>query len=113
MISGVLMKSSDSKFTLLFLIGHRYCKPELKELCRYSEKLSTSWARVALELNLSSETIDALEVNSVHTDDRCRRMFNTWLHRSLDPCWCEIVEALKMAKLSHLATEVEAKHLGM
>ena len=97
----------------MLLIGHQYCKPELKELCRYSEQLSTSWAGIALELNLSSETIDTLEVNSVHTDDKCRRMFNTWLRRSLHPCWCEIVEALKMVKLLHLAIDVEAKHLGM
>lgn len=97
----------------MLLLGHQYCEPELRELCRYSERLSTSWARVALELKLSSETIDALEVDGVHIDDRCRRMFNKWLQRSLDPCWCEIVEALKMVKLSRLATEVEAKHLGM
>lgn len=97
----------------MLLIGHQYCKPELKELCQYTEQISTSWDRVALELNLTSEIIDAIEVDSVRTDGRCRRMFNTWLQRSHDPCWCEIVEALKMVKLSCLAIDVEAKHLGM
>ena len=96
----------------MLLIGHRYSKPKLKELYRYSEHISTCWTGVALELDLSSETIDTLDINSVHTNDKCRHMFNKWLQRSLDPCWCEIVEALQMVKLSHLATDVEAKHLG-
>ena len=99
--------------TVILIIGHQYCKPRLKELCRYSEHISTCWTDLALELDLPSETIDTLDVNNSHTKDKCRRMFNTWLERSPDPCWCEIVEALKMIKMSHLATEIEGEHLGM
>ena len=40
-------------------------------------------------------------------------MFDMWLERSPDPCWHEIVEALRMIKMSHLANSIEAEHLGM
>ena len=96
-----------------YFIGHQYCEPRLKELCRYSEDISTCWTYLALELNLRSETIDAVNVDHTCIRDKCRHMFNRWLERSLDPCWCEIIEALKMIKMSHLAADIEAQHIGM
>ena len=68
---------------------------------------------MALELDLPSETIDTLDIDFTRTKDKCRRMFDTWLQRSPDPCWCEIVEALKIIKMSRLATDIEAEHLSM
>ena len=93
--------------------GHQYCKPKLKELCRYSEDVSKCWIDLALWLDLPSKTIDTLDIDCTRIKDKCRYMFDKWLERSPDPCWCEIVEALKMIEMSHLATNIEAKHLGM
>ena len=98
---------------IFIIIGHQYCKPRLKELCRYSEDISKCWTDLALELDLPSKTIDTLDIDYTRTKDKCRHMFDTWLERSPDACWCDIVEALKIIKVSHLATDIEAKYLGM
>ena len=82
-------------------------------MCRYSEDVLKCWTDLALELDLPSKTIDTLDIDCPRTKDKCRRMFDKWLERSLDPCWCELIEALKMIEMSHLATDIEAKHLGM
>ena len=95
------------------IIGHQYYKPRLKELCRYSEDVSKCWTDLALELDLPSKTIDTLDIDYTRIKDKCRHMFNRWLERSPDPCWCDIIEALKMIKMSHLATDIEADYLGV
>ena len=104
---------SSTVSTLLSYIGHQYCKPRLKELCQYSEDVSECWTYLALQLDLSSEIIKTLDIDYTRTKDKCFHMFDKWLERYPDPCWCEIVEALRMVKMSHLATDIEAKHLGM
>ena len=98
--------------SISILTGHQYHKPRLKELCRYSEDISNCWTDLALELDLPSKTIDTLDIDYARARDKCRHMFSTWLERSIDPCWCEVIEALKMIKLSHLATDIEAIYLG-
>ena len=95
------------------IVGHQYCKPRLKELCRYSEDVTNCWAELALELDLPSQTVETLDIECTRTKDKCRRIFVTWLERSPDPCWCEVVKALQMIKMSRLATDIEAKYLGM
>ena len=95
------------------ITGHQYCKPRLKELCRYSEDVAKCWTDLALELDLPSKTVDTLDIDCTRTKDKCRCMFDIWLERSPDACWCEIIEALKMIKMSRLATDIEAKYLGM
>ena len=98
---------------IIIYIGHHYCKPRLKELRRYSEDVSKCWKDLALELDLPLKTADTIDIDYTPTKDKCCHMFDTWLQRSPDPCWCEIVEALKMMNMSRLATDIEAKHLGM
>ena len=95
------------------IVGHQYCKPRLKELCRYSEDVTNCWAELGLELDLPLQTVETLDIDYTRTKEKCRRMFVTWLERSPDPCWCEVVKALEMIKMLHLATEIEAKYLGM
>ena len=82
-------------------------------MCRYSEDVAKCWTDLALELDLPSKTVDTLDIDYTRTKDKCRRMFDVWLERTPDACWCEIIEALKMIKLSRLATDIEAKYLGM
>ena len=95
------------------IIGHQCSKPELKELCRYSERLLDCWRELALELGLPFETIKTLDIDCTRIQDKCRQMFDMWLERSSDPCWHEIVEALRMIRMSRLANSIEAEHLGM
>ena len=40
-------------------------------------------------------------------------MFNMWLERSLNACWCHIVKALKMCKKLKLAEHIDESFLSM
>ena len=71
------------------------------------------WTDLALELDLPSKIIDKLDIDYILIRNKCRQMFDMWLERSPDPCWHEIVEALRMIKMSRLANSIEAEHLGM
>lgn len=39
-------------------------------------------------------------------------MFNTWLQRSPDACWCHIVKALKICNMLQLANDIEKSFLS-
>ena len=91
------------------MIDHQQSKPELKELVRYSDHIVTCWRELALELSLSSEAIDTINVKPVDVKDKCYDMFNTWLRQTCDPCWCQVANAFKMVKLNEAAREIENK----
>ena len=89
--------------------GHQQSKPKLKELVRYSDKIVTCWEKVALELSLSAQEVDRINVDHSFVDKKCYDMFNTWLRQTCDPCWCQVVNAFKMVKLNEAAQEIETK----
>ena len=93
----------------MYCTDHQQSKPELKELVRYSDKIVTCWKQLALELSLSAEVVDRIDVNHVDVNNKCYEMFNTWLRQTCDPCWCQVANAFKMVKLYKIATEVENK----
>ena len=93
-------------------LGHHYQRPELKELCRYSDAVSPFWKQLALELDFSYDTINKIDHDRAHITDKCYDMFNMWLERSLDTCWCHIVNAIKMCKKLKLAKDIEESFLG-
>jgi len=41
----------------------------------------------------------------------CYETFNTWLRMTPNPCWCNIIMALKKVKLLAVAHEIEEKYL--
>ena len=88
---------------------HKQSKPELKELVRYSDKIVTCWKQLALQLSLSPEAVNIIDVNHVDVNDKCYDMFNTWLRQTCDPCWCQVADAFKMVKLNEAAREIETK----
>jgi len=90
-------------------LDHQQSQPELKELVRYSYKIARVWKQLALELSLSPEDVDVIDVNHVDVNDKCYEMFNTWLRRTCDPCWCQVANALKIVKLNEVTIEVENK----
>jgi len=99
-------------FLCNYLLGHQHHKPELKELCHYSEAVSSCWKELALELDLPYETINTINIDHDCIKNKCYYMFNAWLHRS-DACWCHIVKALKMIKMLQLAKNIEESFLSM
>ena len=67
---------------------------------------------LALELDLQFETINTINKDHGNIKDKCLNMFNTWLERSPDACWCHIVNALKMHNMLLLAKDIEQSFLS-
>ena len=78
---------------------------------RYSDDLADCWKRFALELELPSERIKAINTGYVEVTDKCFYMFDAWLERSRHPCWCEIVEAFKMVNMVQIAEKIAKSYL--
>ena len=93
-------------------LGHKYHKPRLKELCRHYEAVSSCWKELALELDLSYDTINRIDNDHDRIKEKCYDMFNTWLQRSPDACWCHIVNALKMCKMLQLSKDIQESFLS-
>ena len=102
--------------TVLFITnhcqGHQHCAPKLKELCPYSDDISLCWKELALQLDLPLEKVDTIDIDHSRTKDKCYHMFNTWLRGSHDPCWCQIVKALKILRMLQVARKMELTYLG-
>ena len=81
-------------------------------MSRYSEAVSSCWKELALELDLPYDTISRIDNDHNHIKDKCYDMFNTWLQRSPDACWCHIVEALKMRNMLQLANDIDKSFLS-
>ena len=79
------------------MTGHQQCKPELKELVHYTNKIVRCWKELALHLSLSSEVMDT---------EKCYHMFTTWLKQTPDSCWCQEACAFKMLYLNCEAGEI-------
>ena len=107
----------EGKFFMVFsgLIGDHQCnenKPELKELVKYSTKISTCWKELALHLGISDCTISVIEANHPNNvKHKCYEMFNTWLQSQISPCWCHFAQALINVGLNGIAKEVVTVHL--
>ena len=87
----------------------------MKELIRYSTKISKCWKNVALELDLSEDKVDTIDLNDSTVEDKCYNMFRTWLKISdnPEPCWCRVVNAFELAGIPSVAKEVKEAYLGM
>ena len=88
---------------------HQRSKPELKELVLYSDKIVKCWNDFALQLSLSPEVVNRIDVNHIDVRNKCSNMFNTWLEMTPNSCWCQVVNAFKMVKLNEAAREIEKK----
>ena len=100
---------------ILPLIGDHQCnenKPELKELIKYSSKISTCWKELALHLGISEDKISVIEANHpTNVSDKCYDMFNIWLQSRISPCWCHFAQALNTVELNGIAKEVVTTRL--
>ena len=67
---------------------------------------------MALELDLPAQTINRINKDHDCIEDKCYDMFDTWLQRSPDACWCHIVKALKMRNMLQLANDIEKSFLS-
>ena len=81
-------------------------------MCRHYEAVSSCWKELALEVDFPYETINRINKDHDNIKDKCYDMFNTWLQRSPNACWCHIVNALKQCKMLQLAKDIEKSFLG-
>ena len=79
----------------------------------YFEDISSCWKDLALELDLPYKTVKSIDKDNDNIKDKCYDMFNTWLERLPDACWCHIVKALKNCNMSKLAKDIEEYFLSM
>ena len=82
-------------------------------MCRHYEAISSCWKELALELNFPYDMINRIDKDHHCIKEKCYDMFDTWLQRSPDACWCHIVQALKMCKMLQLAKDIEESFLSM
>ena len=64
-------------------------------------------------MDLPYKTVKTIDKDNDNTKDKCFDMFNTWLERSPNACWCHIVNALKKHNKSKLAKDIEESYLSM
>ena len=60
----------------------------------FIEKHATKWRKIGLELNVSSEALDIIDVD--HPTDvkaRCRAMLKIWLQRDIGASWEKLLNA--------------------
>ena len=96
-------------------IGSQCChteKPPLKDLVLYSNKITSQWKELALQLDIPQEVVNTIDINNNEIKDKCYHMFNAWLQRTVDSCWCQFVLALRKVDLLDLANVIELKFIG-
>ena len=68
--------------------------------------------RLGVHLNLPQHLLDAIEADFPHsTEKRRTELVRVWINSSpYPPCWCHLVEALKLTDYRVLAKEIEMEH---
>ena len=76
--------------------------------------MAPRWKHIALELDIAEEAIETINVNHPTVYDKYYYVFSTWLKKFPDNtlCWCQIVNAVKMAGLVDVAEQIKESHLG-
>ena len=86
-------------------------KPIFRDLVQYSDKISSEWKRIALQLGIPQYDISIIDINERdNVKDKCYKMLETWLQQTTLPCWCHFIEALFKFRLFEVAQEAK-KHL--
>lgn len=94
----------------MFLISPHLCdenKPELKHLVRYSKQISGEWKEIALQLGIPKHEISTIDHEKQCLQDKCFEMLQTWLERTVSPCWCHFVQALIDHRLYEVAKNAQ------
>ena len=86
--------------------------PEVKDLIKYSTKISLFWQQVAIQLGLSKDRVFTIGLDHQRTEQKCLEVFNTWLNKTIHPCWCHFIQALCDVGLNGVAEEAKT-HLKL
>ena len=104
-------RTSVTKDNFLPSLGYHKCdinRPDLKSIQKFSNKISSHWKKIAIQLNIDEYKVDTIDINHPNrVEDKCRDMLNHWLQSQISPCWCHFVEALSIAGLNDVAEEAK------
>jgi hypothetical protein len=72
-------------------------------------EVRTLWYNLGLELDITPDTLDSIELANPQNPDRCfRAMLTKWLREHQQPTWSALAEALRCPSVghSHLAENI-------
>jgi hypothetical protein len=85
---------------------------DLRKVQRILWDARTQWYNIGLELDISPDTLDSIQLANQQNPDRCfRAMLTKWLREHQRPTWSALAEALSSPSvgLSHLAEEIRGR----
>ena len=74
-------------------------------------ELLSDWKSIASKLQIPEHEIEVIKNDHNNHEERCRKMFRSWLQRTARPCWCHYVEALRAVNLNNLAHKLAVTYL--
>ena len=98
-------------FLLFYLIESDCLGPnDLRNVQRILWEARTQWYNLGLELDITPDSLDSIELANSGKPDRCfRAMLTKWLREHQRPTWSALAEALRSPSvgLSHLAEGIQ------
>ena len=86
--------------------------PELEDLVTYSNNVGAYWKDIALQLSITEQRIVIIDHNYQCVEKKCFEMFKIWLQISVNPCWCQFIQALYVVRLDNVAEKAK-RHLTL
>ena len=83
--------------------------PQLRDLIKYSTKISVYWKEVAIQLGVPKDKVSTIDLDHQRVEQKCPELFNTWLNKTVHSCWCHFIQALCDVGLNGVAKE--EKHI--
>ena len=81
--------------------------PEFNDLIKYSTKISFNWKQFATQLGVPRDKVLTIDLDYQHVEEKCFHLFNTWLNKTVHPCWCHFIQALCDVGLNGVAKEAK------
>ena len=91
-------------------------RPALKLLNKHVVKdASSKWHDLGLELleQEDEEILHQIKINNNDVNECCKEMFQYWLQRCTNTTWNQLIRALRVIGLNHLATTIEEMLLSV
>ena len=66
------------------------------------------WQEIAIQLGLPEDKVFTINLDHQRTEKKCLALFNMWLSKTVNPCWCHFIQALFTIGLNNIAEEAKA-----
>ena len=95
---------------LFYLIEPNYLGPnDLRIVQRILWEARTQWYNLGLELDITPDSLDSIQLANQNPDRCFRAMLTKWLREHQRPTWSALAEAVRspVVGLGHLAEEIQ------